>query len=147
MPGVDDELATDSPASPAAQDSDAGDQNLPQLAPAPQEPVSLNKGYKVLAAIAASATSANIVCKLTREMQDAVADQKKIKKDARTNAGRLKTVRQKKYRLLKRMDGLDEEGMIIMTDLFHEVQAKRVAKQNPSSASSGSKKTSKAKVK
>ena len=142
----DDEMPQ-SPASEVAQDSDAGNQNLPEPAPVPEEPVVLVHGTKVLAAIAASATNATIACKLTREMQEALADQKKIQKMQQVNSVRLKKARQKKYRLLKRMDGLDEEGIVIMTDLCHEVQAKRVAKRNPNSSSSSPSTSPKAKGK
>ena len=135
-----------SPASPLAQDSDAGDQDLPEPAPAPAQAPPPQEPFKVLAAIANTANNASSVCKLTREFNEATEDQKQIHKAKLQNAARLKKVRQKKYRLLKRMDGLDEEGMAIMQDLFKEVQAKRIAKTSPSS-SSGCKKTPKAKVK
>jgi hypothetical protein len=58
-----------------------------------------------------------------------VEEKKRIKKLAKDNSAKLKNVRQQRYRLLARMDGLDEDNMDNMQELFREVRARKAAKK------------------
>jgi len=93
-----------------------------------------------LETLASSTNTATRGGKITRAYNEAVEEKKRIKKMAKDNSTKLKNVRQQKYRLLARMDGLDEDNMDNMQELFREVRAKRAAKKaaQKSSASSPS---------
>jgi len=93
-----------------------------------------------LEALAATTDSATRGGKITRAYNEAVEEKKRIKKLAKDNSCKLKNVRQQRYRLLARMDGLDEDNMDNMQELFREVRARKAAKKaaQKSSASSPS---------
>jgi hypothetical protein len=82
-----------------------------------------------LETLAASTDSATRGGKITRAYNEAVEEKKRIKKMAKDNSTKLKNVRQQKYRLLARMDGLDEDNMDNMQELFREVRARKAAKK------------------
>jgi len=93
-----------------------------------------------LEALAATTDSATRGGKITRAYNEAVAEKKRIQKLGKDNSAKLKNVRQQRYRLLARMDGLDEDNMDNMQELFREVRQRKAAKKaaQKSSASSPS---------
>ena len=100
-------------------------------------PASTTSIARSLETLAASTDSAARGGKITRAYNEAVEEKKRIKKLAKDNSAKLKNVRQQRYRLLARMDGLDEDNMDSMQELFREVRARKAArKEAPKSSAS-----------
>lgn len=138
-------VSGDGTASPAASErsSSPARSNVPTADPttdvqaAPAATTSMARSLEALAATTDSATRGG---KITRAYNEAVEEKKRIRKLAKDNSTKLKNVRQQRYRLLTRMDGLDEDNMDNMQELFREIRARKEAKKaaHKSSASSPS---------
>jgi hypothetical protein len=91
-----------------------------------------------LDALAATTDNAARGGKITRAYNEAVEEKKRIKKLGKDNSAKLKNVRQQRYRLLARMDGLDEDNMDNMQELFREVRARKAARKAAPKSSASS---------
>ena len=138
-------VSGDGTASPAASERSISPARsiVPTAAPTTNvqaDPAATTSMARSLEALAATTDSATRGGKITRAYNEAVEEKKRIKKLAKDNSAKLKNVRQQRYRLLARMDGLDEDNMNNMQELFREVRARKEAKKaaNKSAASSPS---------
>jgi hypothetical protein len=138
-------VSGDGTASPAASERSISPARsiVPTAAPTTDvqaDPAATTSMARSLEALAATTDSATRGGKITRAYNEAVEEKKRIKKLAKDNSAKLKNVRQQRYRLLARMDGLDEDNMDNMQELFREVRARKAAKKaaQQSSASSPS---------
>ena len=137
-------VSGDGTASPAASERSISPARsiVPTAAPTTDVqagPASTTSIARSLETLAASTDSAARGGKITRAYNEAVEEKKRIKKMAKDNSTKLKNVRQQKYRLLARMDGLDEDNMDNMQELFREVRARKAAKKaGPKSSPSSS---------
>jgi hypothetical protein len=138
-------VSGDGTASPAASERSISPARsiVPAAAPTTDvqaDPAATTLLVRSLDALAATTDNAARGGKITRAYNEAVEEKKRIKKLGKDNSAKLKNVRQQRYRLLARMDGLDEDNMDNMQELFREVREKRAAKKaaQKSSASSPS---------
>jgi hypothetical protein len=138
-------VSGDGTASPAASERSISPARsiVPAAAPTTDvqaDPAATTLLVRSLDALAATTDNAARGGKITRAYNEAVEEKKRIKKLGKDNSAKLKNVRQQRYRLLARMDGLDEDNMDNMQELFREVRARKAAKKaaQKSSASSPS---------
>ena len=75
---------------------------------------------------------------LTTLIQDKVCAQAELKKLQKNNTKELKKLRMRRSRLMSRLAGVNEEQMVQMSAMFHEIQARKGGKTafTPSTAGS-----------
>ena len=127
-------VSGDGTASPAASERSISPARsiVPAAAPTTDvqaDPAATTLLVRSLDALAATTDNAARGGKITRAYNEAVEEKKRIKKLGKDNSAKLKNVRQQRYRLLARMDGLDEDNMDNMQELFREVRARKAAKK------------------
>ena len=96
----------------------------------PGGPSAEDMASEALVCMAGNSVTIRRGCKLTAEYAAAKAEQRDIKKTKAANQRRLRLVRAKRARLCKRMEGMKEEEMMVMQDLFYECQERKAARQN-----------------
>jgi hypothetical protein len=136
-------VSGDGTASPAASERSISPARsiVPAAAPTTDvqaDPAATTLLVRSLDALAATTDNAARGGKITRAYNEAVEEKKRIKKLGKDNSAKLKNVRQQRYRLLARMDGLDEDNMDNMQELFREVRARKAARKAAPKSSASS---------